>query len=176
MHGGTHTQPVHTWKSALLVPDHFVKQPVNSEPGDKQKILLQWKLSHNTHTANSTRVCPLTGMLKLTHKDLHTFTHDASKINDPKIRNKYFLFEMTQTHTMAEEQWTKRVYGEGRATLPYVSNPLYHLSHTRPNYIHEIWAKALLVQTVAIWTSLAKHYEQRWQPTCGHCKEAYSHW
>lgn len=74
--------------------------------------------------------------LKLTHKDLHTFTHDASKINDPKIRNKYFLFEMRQTH--AEEQWTKPVYGEGRATLPYVSNPLYHLSHTRSNYIHEI--------------------------------------
>lgn len=174
MHGGTHTQPVHTWKSVLLVPDHFVKQPVNSEPGDKQKILMQWKLSHNTHTANSTRVCPLTGVLKLTHKDLHTFTHDASKINDPKIRNKYFLFEMRQTH--AEEQWTKPVYGEGRATLPYVSNPLYHLSHTRSNYIHEIWAKALLVQTVAIWTSLAKHSEQRWQQTCGHCKEAYSHW
>lgn len=113
-----------------------MKQPVNSEPGDKQKILMQWKLSHNTHTANSTRVCPLTGVLKLTHKDLHTFTHDASKINDPKIRNKYFLFEMRQTH--AEEQWTKPVYGEGRATLPYVSNPLYHLSHTRSNYIHEI--------------------------------------
>lgn len=95
-------------------------------------------IPQHTHTANSTRVCPLTGVLKLTHKDLHTFTHDASKINDPKIRNKYFLFEMTQTHTMAEEQGTKRVYGEGRATLPYVSNPLYHLSHTRPNYIHEI--------------------------------------
>lgn len=94
-----------------------MKQPVNSEPGDKQKILLQWKLSHNTHTANSTRVCPLTGVLKLTHKDLHTFTHDASKINDPKIRNKYFLFEMRQTHAGGAVDQTSVWGGPGNPTI-----------------------------------------------------------